>query len=271
MERHLFLIWCLHLSLLCYPQSDLQNPGAAAAALGNTSSLNAGPESIYGNLSGLSDTKTKTFLTSYYLPFGIAPLSISAASFIYPLKNAAAGIFISRYGNKLYNEQTVNSAFAHKIDRYSLGLGLNLKQYSFSELGKRMVFICHLGGQAKISEEVVFAASIYNLNLARLSKSENIFVPVIMQAGFQYRPVQSVIINLETEKDLSNTPILKAGLQFDLGKSIQIRSGFSNLPSKVHLGLGIKIKSFDFNYAVISHPHLGNSHAFTLQLHLSNK
>lgn len=266
MVRHILFFVCLQYPIFLFAQSDGKNPGAKSAALGSTSSVIAGAESIFGNSAGLTHVKKKTILIAPALPYGMSALAVYSAAFILPLKNGTGAIATSKYGNTYYNEQKVNLAYAHKIDFMSLGAAVNVSRINISEYGSRTAIIGQLGGRAELNPKLVFGANIYNLNLAKISKGENL--PVIMQAGLCWQAIESVSLLLETEKELTSNQSIKTGLEYKIKDFLFLRSGFSTAPAKAHLGIGLQNRKWDVNYAGITNPFLGMSHYFSLHYKL---
>lgn len=262
--KHLSLLGFLILSFSALGQDGKFNLGARSAALGGAS-LTLGDEfSLFNNIGGLGIVENHAAFAGYQNRFGVSSFQSIGAGAVYTTGIGNAGLGFFKFGDDLYSQQRIHLAVGSKIQMVSLGFGADLIQYNISTVGSKQLIALEFGGIAKISEQFVFGAHIFNLNQAKLSEETNERVPTIMKAGLSYRPSNELMINVEVEKDLDFDEVIKAGVEYELVENIFLRTGISTDPFLSSFGIGFHPKNFKLDYAYSNDSNLGSIHDLSI-------
>jgi hypothetical protein len=262
----------LCLNLTAFSQTDNPSMGARSAGLGNASATLSDGWAFYNNISGTAGQKDIQAGCAFQNRFGIKALNTVAAAFIYPLKSGVPSMGFSRFGDSHYHVQKVSAGFAHKIGHMSLGVKASYLQVGIEELNTRRAFVLEFGGIAEISKQVIFGGHIYNINQASLlGGSSKEAVPVIMKAGLSYRPIEKLMINVETQKDLRHKPSFKTGIEYYVVEKLCLRTGISTQSFNTFFGAGFHNQSLTIDYAFSSHSQLGVSNELSLSYRFRKK
>jgi hypothetical protein len=271
MIKKLLFALLLAASFPLFAQNDNTPMGARAVGMGNTAVTNRDAWALFNNLAGLSEMEDLEVHFGYQLRYGITEFNTYALTAVSPLSfGGVAGVSVYRFGDEFYSEQRIGLGYSHKISFTSVGVKLNYVQVAVDDQigitqGARRAFTFEIGGLATLTDKLSFGMHAYNFNQGRL-RSEYIEdrLPVILKAGLAYRPIKTLIINVETEKDIDYPASLKAGLEYEIVKKVFLRTGISTRPFDNHFGIGFFPKKFSFEYALSTNTRLGFSHHLTL-------
>ncbi|MBC5775491.1 hypothetical protein H8S95_15545 [Pontibacter sp. KCTC 32443] len=245
--------------------------GARAAALGNASVIIPDVWALHNNVAGIAG-QTNIQVGAYAdNRFGIRAFTTVALLGIYPTaKHGVYGISMSRFGDKLYNQQHIGLGAAHKLGQFSIGAKADVWQVAVQGYGSRKAVTLAIGGQAEIIPGLYFGAHAYNLNQAKLADFEDERLPTTMKAGIGYVPYKKLLLLAETEKNIDHNATFKAGIEYQVlpGKFI-LRSGFQSLANTLNFGAGFLARQFVIDYAFGSTTQLGNSHHFSVSYSFS--
>ena len=151
----------------------------------------------------------------------------------------------------------------------SLGLGVDLLQYYISGVGSRHVITVQFGSIIEIMPKLIIGLHIFNINQAKITKSTNERLPVVMKGGFSYLPTEEFMINVELEKNINFPEIIKVGFEYRVIETVYFRSGINLYPMSVHFGLGLVIKKLVMDYAFSNNNPLGSIHEISLSRKIS--
>jgi len=245
-------------------QNGQYNFGARNTGIGNTSSTLTDGWSVFNNIGSLGMMEESSFVLGYQNRYNIHELQSLAGGVTFAQDWATIGIGIFRFGGDLFNEQKVKLAIGHQLDMISLGVGLNLIQYSTEGFETISKVALEFGGTFKLSRQITIAAHLYNFQ-----KSE--YVPTVMKAGFSYQPINSLMINIETEKDLDLKEIVRVGIEYQILSPLYLRTGLQTNPIRSSYGIGYILKSFNFDYAFVDNVDLSAIHEVSITYQLRNK
>ncbi len=238
--------------------------GARAQGMGNASVALEDYFSPFNNIGSSASIEEITTVAAYENRFNFKHFQHFGAGFMLPLKHGVASITAQKVGAEIYNEQNYGLGFSNKLGFVSLGIQLNYTQYYIAETGTRGVPSLAFGGVAELLPSLSFGAHIYNLNQAKISKEENLYLPVILKSGLSYAPAESLIIGLEVEKDVDKEAKIKGGLEYQIIEKFSVRTGISSAPYQHHFGLGFNPSLFSIDYALTTHSDLGLVHQMSL-------
>jgi hypothetical protein len=258
------------MSLDAFAQNDFPG-GARAAALGNASVTIPDLWALHNNIAGISTLSQPALGVYADNRFGIRAFTTAALYAVYPTTNYGSyGISLSRFGDELFSQQHVGVGAAHKLGQFSIGAKLDLWQVSAKGYGNQKAVAISLGGQGEIVPNLFFGAYAYNLNQAKLTTFEDERLPTIMKAGLSYKPIDRVLLAIETEKSIDYDADFKAGIEYQfLKEKLTLRTGFSSLTSQSTFGVGFKARSLQIDYALGSTSQLGLSHHLSISYKLA--
>lgn len=253
------LFFILFAANFCLSQ---QNPGAEQIALANSDiAVSGNVFSLFSNPAGLGQLKWRELGVFYSpSPYGLSELSNFYAAYSEPLPFGSAAIGAMTYGFRLYRENKVSLGFSFQYgDNIFLGAAANYKSVSISNYGNRGTLLFDLGLILILPGDFKFGFSYRNItrNSFGFNTDE---LPVVMQTGLSYRPINNLTISLAVEKDIRYDASPSLGINYRIIKNLAIRSGYAEGPPKFSFGVGIFYSFITVNYAVYTHQELGLTH-----------
>ncbi len=242
-------------------QSFITQMGARAAATGYSSLTLKDEWAVFNNPGGLSGVDNKTIAFSYDFRPLFTSANRTAAVFASPINRMGViGIGLYRFGDELYNEQIISTAFSNQFGLASLGIKVNYVQLNVEGFGRKGLLGIDFGGIATISPQLNVGASIQNINQMKVSRLDNEYMPVIMRAGIQLKPIDDFIVCLEIEKNIDKASLFRGGVEYKALDKFFFRSGFNLYPSALFGGIGAELKRIKIDYAITNNYYLGTSH-----------
>ncbi len=234
--------------------------GARAQGMGNASACLSDVWAITNNVAGLAGIKSPEVAASYHaVPF-FTPFNRMAAVTGIPLKSGVLGASMFRFGDDLYSEQILSVAFANTYGLASLGLKANVLQFRAEGLETRTTFSLSFGGIATLTPELSLGAHIVNINQPVINELTEERLPTLLTAGIALKLSNQLVTAIEIEKDLSHSPVMKAGIEYKVFEKISFRTGFNLHPQSGFFGIGCSVRKFDLSYAMQLADAIGLSH-----------
>ncbi|MFT6854572.1 MAG: hypothetical protein ACJA0X_000538 [Cyclobacteriaceae bacterium] len=245
-------------NILCaYSQDGQYNFGARSAGIGQASSTLMDGWSLFNNIGSLGLIENSSSFLGYQNRYNIGELQSIAGGITYAHDWATIGIGVFRFGGDLFNEQKIKLAIGHKLDMISLGVGINVVQYTIEGLETKRRLAIEFGGTVNLKENLLLAAHIYNFQKSAL-------IPTVMKAGLSYRPIKGLMINIETEKDIDLDQVFRAGVEYQIIAPIYLRTGLQTSPVRSSYGIGYVLKSFNLDYAFVDNTDLSSIHEISI-------
>jgi hypothetical protein len=259
MGKSLPLLVFTILAKIAIAQSISTHIGARAAGIGYASVGSHDEWSLFNNPGGLGKMEQINAAFSLEVQSQLKGANRMAAVFNHPFKwgTLAAGVF--RFGDDLYNEQTLSAGFGNQVGIASLGIKANVIQYQASGFGVSRSFSIDFGGIAELSEKFYLGAYILNLTQSRIGE-DNEPLPTRLTAGISYQPEKNILITTELSKELEYAATWRTGLEYSLQQKIFFRTGFNLNPSVAFFGVGINKKKIRLDYSIQLNPLIGASH-----------
>ncbi len=259
----LILFFCLTMHTVI-GQNGNYNLGARSAALGEASISISDQWAIFNNVAGISEERSSSVLFTYQNRYNTSAFNAFGAALIKPLSFGVTGMSAYRFGDDLFSEQKLSLSFADKIGIVSLGSSINYVQYKIETAGSRGLLSFDFGGIVSFGDQLYFGAYISNINQAKVSNFENENLPTIMKAGITYNPIQTLMINVEIEKDLDFEEQFKTGIEYKFYKEFYARTGFHTQPFHSSFGLGFRPKKILVDYAFSNNSSTGDIHELSV-------
>jgi len=263
-------VFCIICYINTYSQTRI---GAPNEAIGNASSTTSNIWSVWHNPAGISTHQQLSVGISYRTIQDLEGFNTASFTAALPLKIGALGLGVSRFGDQLYNEQLVSLSYGNKFGITDLGIRVAYHQYHFEGFGNKGLPVISFGGITTITPEFLIGAFIENINQAKLSDFQDERIPTIMQLGVSYRPIESVSLNIDVQKDIERAATVLIGVSYAIIDNLTINTGFNTNPSKQFFGLDFRpnnIKAM-LSYAIAQQEALGFSHQVSIQYDLRNK
>jgi hypothetical protein len=216
--------------------------GARAAAMGNAGVNFRDIHSLFSNQAGLAQLENPAVSVFGQQRFLIEDLQQFAFAAALPTNSGTLGLNIQHFGSKLYNEQKIGLAYGRKLmDKLSIGAQFDILRTSIAEFGNSTRFTFELGLQSQISEQISFAAHLFNP--LRQETVENELMPTVLTLGGAYRPNDLTSVFLELEKDVSRPLIVKTGIEYRIVEALILRTGIATNPNLFTFGFGLRLKN----------------------------
>ncbi|WP_156126257.1 hypothetical protein [Hymenobacter sp. DG25B] len=254
--------------------------GARAAGMGNAAVTLSDVWALGNNVAGLSQLtrpEVGVYAENRFLISSLNTVGLAVASPLGRLtgeepRYGVAGLELQRFGDKLYNEQRVGLGYAYRTGVMSVGVRADVLQVAIEGLGSRRAVAASVGAQAElIPRKLVFGASLYNLNQAKLAEYEDERVPTVLKAGLSYRPTEKVMLNAEVEKDVDHAADFRAGIEYQALEALALRVGVLGVSEQVTGGAGFHAGRFRIDYAGAWHSSLGLSQHISAGFRLEAK
>lgn len=248
-------------------QAQLNAPGTAGSTglmMGGTGAALTEASSLFANPAGVSQTEATTLLLQAENRFLQSALSSVQMGILLPTNSGIFGFRINHFGPGEYNEQEAALVYARPLSpAFSLGGGIHLWQHRIPEYGMRRLLTFSIGLQVDLLPQLTLGGYLYNP--VRQEISQNEYAPTLFLLGVRYQPSEQVQLLMEIEKDIDFAARVKAGIAYQLGEYLVLRSGIRTQPTNFSFGVGIPIgDNIYIDIGAWQHQQLGTSPLFNL-------
>ena len=112
------------------------------------------------------------------------------------------------------------------------------------------------------NEKLSFGAAIYNPFFVRRDGSYRI--PVQLNIGAAYRPLQPLLLSIELEKNIYDPLRVRLGAEYRLFNRLLLQAGFATSPIIYSIGVGYSHSHISANICVAIHQHTGVTPGVTI-------
>jgi hypothetical protein len=263
------LITFLISTSLSFGQSGLSYVGGKSWGMGHAMVAISHSQTFFSNPAGLGFIENSFANSSYDSRFDISGLSTMSISAVSSQKWATLAIGAERFGDQLYNENKAGIAIAKNTGRVSLGVKASFLGVFTENISAQNTLLTEFGVIAKLSSKVNIGFHAQNITGASLNEFDKL--PTILRLGGAFMPIYKITLAAETEYIPGQNPYFKGGLEYMLFDNFFLRTGINSSIKTNHFGIGYAYQKWQFDYAVNSHPSLGLSHHFSLQLNFPKK
>lgn len=270
MHKTLILLFHIFASItLSFAQQNLSGVGGRSWGMGHAMVAIPHQQTFFSNPAGLGFLENSFVNSSFDSRFDIAGLSTVSLSAVLTQKLGTVAIGAERFGDQLYNENKVGIAISKRTERVSLGLKASFLGATVENVSARSTIVTEFGVMALLSSKVTLGFHANNLTGASLYPSQKI--PTTLRLGGAFQPINKITLAAETDYILGYRPYFKGGLEYMLFENFYLRTGINSGVKTNHFGMGYGNEKWIFDYAVNTHPTLGFSHHFSLQLNLPKR
>ena len=267
----LFLLFSCSTGLLAWAGGGPLPLGGRAWGVAGASLAFADGWALWNNAGALGGVRNRQVVVAYDLRFGMKGLQTMAAGYVQPLRKGVFGASVGRFGDELYSENTLGVAYSRGWDNVTLGMKANYMAVAMSEVGVRHCATLEIGGTARLLPELTLGFHAYNITRSRLDQNTGERLPTVLRLGVSYKPLEKIVLNAETEKDILFPASLRLGVEYEAVRNLRLRTGFASRPQTVTFGIGFSPKRLQLDYAVRTHPVLGLSHHVSIGWSLNRR
>jgi len=234
------------------------NFGPRITAMGmNSASINDN-YAIGGNPAGLLAVQSVTLTLNYIKSIIDVELSQETVGLILPGKNNSLGFAFHRYGISTYNEITAGTMFARKFGEHlAIAIRLNYDQIKILNYGITRGFSVDLGSIYKMNDQFSFGIYLNNPTLRDYDNNHvKISIDHSIYLGAAYQASDKVIIATTISKVTDLPYNVALGIEYQIVKSIHLRTGITTVPFKQFAGFGLVYKKLNIDFALESDPFL---------------
>ncbi len=273
MNKYYSLVFLVFIVLKLNAGNEDYPIGTRSAAMGNASVSLSDVWSAQHNQAGLGFVREYSGGVYYENRFQLKELGIKGGTVAVPVKGGTFGLCFTNFGNALYNENKYSLSFAKAFgNKLSGGIALDYLNTHISEgYGTRAVFAAEMGIQAKPLKGLTIGAHVFNPTRAKVAEYNDERLPTILRLGANYSFSENVILAIETQKDISQKAIFKAGIEYKLVKELYLRAGIGTNPTLSSFGFGINLRNFSFEFSESYHQILGFSPQFGMTFSFNKK
>jgi len=258
---------------------DERFPSPRATAMGGAGvAVAQGLWSAYYNPAALSEIEQLEIGTSYLRLFNLTYLRNFFGGAVYPLQKYGAVSLNFQYFGVNYQNKNLSGEYTFSLSHgfylindihTSLAFGYSLKFYHWS-LGSSLTY-GNLGNSTTFGMDVGFQASVYhrtyvgiyflNINAPQVGTTVKHDLPQRIVAGIAYKPYDGVTTTLDFNRTIGVGDMqVWGGAEFTIFRNLQLRFGGTTNPNRFSAGIGIRFAQFKFDYAIITHNELGETH-----------
>ena len=261
MKKNYLTILCIAIAFFSKAGNEDLPLGARSSGMGNASVSLSDVWSAHHNQAGLGFLRDFSAGAYYENRFLIKELSIEGGVAALPVKGGTFGLCISNFGYSLYHENKYSLSFAKAFgDKLSAGIAMDYLTTKIGEgYGSKGVLAAEFGIQAKPLKGLTIGAHVFNPTRAKLADYNNERLPTVIRFGGDYNFSDKVKVAVETEKDIAQKAIFKAGIEYKPVKELYLRAGVGTNPTLTSFGFGLNLKSIQIDVSANYHQTLGFS------------
>ncbi|MCB8994606.1 MAG: hypothetical protein H6538_03250 [Bacteroidales bacterium] len=262
-----FLLCFFSVSLFAQENYPL---GSRPAALANTYVMESDIWSVSHNQAGLGDYHKFALGFHHENRYVIEEYSLHAIALTLPVKAATFGLSYTYFGYSAYNESKIGIAYGRNFgDKISAGIQLNYHyEYISGDYQSRHALTVEGGIQYKPLSNMRIGVHVFNPTRAQLSPVNLDTLTTCLRAGLSYSPIEKFWMGVETEKSINYEMRFKSGIEYEVIKGLNLRTGIITAPFQNTFGLGFKISRISGDVAFSHHQTLGFTPHFSMQIEL---
>ncbi len=246
----------------CHGAFEKGNTGARLDALGGTFSSSVNDEyAVFYNPAGLSLLTDRVLSFSYSRPHGIKELQRYSGVVAFPNRKAVLAAAWSHSGFSLYREESLHvSAGAALGKRIRAGATIKYHHLSIARHGERGMPDTDAGFLYYLHDSWILGGAVSNVAGHTIGA-----IPVVPRSaafGCSFRKSSRTMLSLDCESDDMKRVFLSFGSELSVD-NLRLRLGYRDREKTLSGGLGIYIRIFAVDYALLYHASLGATHSVT--------
>lgn len=230
--------------------------GAGQAGMSYTCVMKNDFWSLFHNQAGLAIYHSLAFGISYENRYGITELGTRSAAVTIPAGNAGISAVYSYFGYPDFRRQMAGIACGLSLsEKVSAGIQLDyFSERSSGEFYNNQILTFETGILIFATENTTLGIHLFNPIPNTIRKTDLI---TGMRIGAGTYLSQEFFAGIEAEMITDRKIILKTGCEYEAGKKLWLRAGFSSENSSFSFGLGYNINPIRVDLAFATHEKLG--------------
>ncbi len=251
-----------------------EDPGQSIRARGMAGAFAAVADDVSAgalNPAGLYQVTGHQFIGSYRLLYGGAGVNLhtGSAGFAMPVpKVGVMSLGFVESGFALNSERALRLSHGIQLAE-GLALGYGLSGYNLyqKDVGSGFAFGLDLGMFTRVYRSWTLGFLAQNLNQPKIGSAEQGELPRRLVFGFGYSPNPGIHSALDIEKEPGKGTRVRIGQELRIIQDhLTLRCGVQTEPVSFAFGLRAGVKFASLDYALNTHPQLGLSHSFGVNL-----
>ena len=232
--------------------------GAAEAGMSYSCVMKSGFWSSFHNQALLPFNTAPFFALNYQNRFNISELGTRSAGLVIPAGKACLGAIYSHFGYKDLRRHSAGLACGLKLsEKISAGIQTDLFfERTSGEYNERRSVTFEAGLLIMPSEKIRFGLHLFNPVPNSFRKR---YLPSSVRAGAGIYLSRILFACAEAEMSSGRELILKTGFEYEPGKSLRLRGGFSSENNSFSFGIGYIIKFVQLDLGFTTHERLGTT------------
>jgi len=253
------LVTLLLFSTVFAGSGEVHISGGRAPAMGTSSVATIDFWSVCNNQAGNAWATSFSAGFSFENQFLIKELCYKTLGMIIPFRPVTLGIVIMHSGAGGYNEIKAGISLSRKFGkRFSAGVQFDYLRFQLSDgYGSRNLISCEAGFLYQVNKQIIIGVHFLNPIPVKLTFEPKEYLPTVIRIGLSYHFSESLEVLIEAEKDLTNKPLIKAGMEYRCAKPVYARIGICTNPTLFTFGFGLEFGGFQMDFASGYHPVLG--------------
>lgn len=269
---HLLLWLVICSTLQCYGQSSHKPVSDAYTGIGAYSQHAIDAFSFLNNQAALAKVKNAEAGVLAEKRFLLDELSAYTAALVLPTHAGNFGFRTNYYGHSDYNESVIGLAYARNLgSRMDLGVQFNYNRVLVSGYGSASVVSAEIGTIIHVSQQLHTGIHINNPVAMKFGKNSEEKLPSVYSFGIGYEPSSKSLLNLEIVKEDDEPVTVNAGFQYRPMEQVVVRAGISSATSQVWMGAGVLWKNFRIDVMSSYHSQLGLSPGLLFLMNFKKK
>jgi hypothetical protein len=244
--------------------------GAAEAGMSFSCITQQGFWSSFHNQALLPLNSSATFGFNYHDRFNISELGTRSAGFVIPVRNAGIGAVYSHFGYKDFTRHSGGIGCGMKLSE-SITAGIQIDYFGErtpGEYNERHSLTFEAGLLLSVSEKVKIGIHLFNPVPGSLRKS---FLPSSLSAGAGIRLNSQIYASAEAEISTGSNPAIKTGFEYEPGKNLKLRGGFTSEYNSFSFGAGYTLSFVQLDIAFATHEKLGVTSSVSMIFRIHTK
>lgn len=267
------LLWLVICSALhSYGQSSHVPVSYAYTGIGAYSQHSVDAFSFLSNQASLAQVKNAQAVVLAEKRFLLDELSAYTAAVALPTHSGNFGLKTNYYGNTDYNESVIGLAYGRNLgNKMDVGVQFNYNRILAAGYGSANIISADLGTIIHVSEQLHTGIHISNPVAMKFGKDNDEKLPSVYSFGIGYEPSDKALLNLEIVKQEDEPVTINAGFQYKPVDQVLVRAGISSATARVWLGAGLLWKNFRIDVMSSYHSQLGLSPGVLFLMNFKNK
>lgn len=230
--------------------------GAAEAGMNYSCIMKSGFWSSFHNQALLPLSTTASLGLNYQNRFNISELGTRSAGLIVPAGKACFGAIYNHFGYKDLVRHSAGLACGLKLsEKISAGVQADFfSENTSGEYNERRSLTFEAGLIIMPSEKIRIGMHLFNPVPNSLRKS---YLQSSVRAGAGIYLSRTLFACAEAEMVTGNNMKLKTGFEYEPGKNVRVRGGYSSENNSFSFGIGYLLKSAQIDLGFTTHDRLG--------------